>query len=104
MSFIILQKENVTNGNINNRINIKNLVNLNDYTQKNYEKVTIEVNGKTNFDELSKILKEQGNTQVDIKVVRNSKAYLFSLKKPRKFNFNTFNSIKNKEYVKKISF
>ena len=100
-SFILtLQKENVTNGNINNRINIKNLVNLNDYTQKNYEKVTIEVNGKTNFDELSKILKEQGNTQVDIKVVRNSKAYLFSLKKPRKFNFNTFNSIKNKEYVK----
>ena len=50
------------------------------------------------------VLKENGETNVQIKVKRSSKIYLFSLKKPRKFNFNTFKDIRSKEYVKKISF
>ena len=39
----------------------------------------------------------------DIKI-EDFKIYLFSLRKPRKFDFTTFSNIKNREYVKKISF
>ena len=34
----------------------------------------------------------------------NNKKIAFELKKTRKFDLNTFNHIKNKQYVKKISF
>ena len=68
------------------------------------DNVTIEINGKSNLHELQDLLKEHGETKVQIRVKRESKIYIFSLKNPRKFNFNTFKNIRNKEYVKKISF
>ena len=63
-----------------------------------------EINGKSNMEELKNLLKEPGETKVQIKVKRNSKIYIFSLKNTRKFNFSIFNTLKNKEYIKKISF
>ena len=57
-----------------------------------------------NLDELQKVLKENGITKIQIKVCKKSKIYTFSLKNTRKFSLSTFNHIKNKEYVKKISF
>ena len=56
------------------------------------------------MDELKDLLSDIGETKVQIKVIRNSKIYIFSLKKPRKFNFSIFSALKNKEYIKKISF
>ena len=50
------------------------------------------------------LLNDIGETKIQIKVKRNSKIYIFSLKNPRKFNFSIFSALKNKEYVKKISF
>ena len=56
------------------------------------------------FNSLSPYLKEDGKTKVKIKIATISKNYTFELKKPRKFNFKTFSAIKDKEFVKKISF
>ena len=53
---------------------------------------------------IKSILNENGNTQIKIKIKKSPKIFTFSLKKPRKFDFTTFNHIKNKEYVKKITF
>ena len=83
---------------------IKNIIPINDFINKSYNNVTIEINGKSNMEDLKNLLNDKGETKVQIKVKRNSKIYIFSLKNPRKFNFNTFKNIRSKEYVKKISF
>ncbi len=104
-SFILsLQKDSVSGANITRRINIKNIVPLENFVKKSYDNVVIEINGKSDLDELQSILGENGDTKIQIKVSRDSKIYIFSLKNPRKFNFNTFKNIRSKEYVKKISF
>ena len=104
-SFILtLQKDNSSNSAGTRRINIKNINNLSNFTDKAFERVTIEINGKSDLDELRKVLKENGITKIQIKVCKKSKIYTFSLKNTRKFSLSTFNHIKNKEYVKKISF
>ena len=102
-SFILtLLKDSVSNST--RRINVKDIKPLESFIQKPYGNVVIEINGKSNLKELQGLLEENGDTKIQIKVKRNSKIYIFSLKNPRKFSFNTFNDIKNKEYVKKISF
>ena len=104
-SFLItLQKDSSKDNLSARRINIKNIVPLNDFVNTPYKNVTIEVNGKTNMDELQNLLNIEGETKIQIKVNRNSKIYIFSLKNRRKFNLNTLSSLKNKEYIKKISF
>jgi len=104
-SFMLtLQKESSNNPAFSRRINIKKLAKLDDFTKQEYEKVTIEVANQSDLNELQNILKEDGNTKIEIKIKNTSKIYTFSLKNLRKFNIGIFNHIKNKEYVKKISF
>ena len=64
----------------------------------------IEIREKSDFSQLRDLLKESGKTKVKIKIGSMSKAYIFELKNTRKFNFKTFSSIKDKEFIKKISF
>ena len=101
---LTLQKDSINNSSFARRINIKKLISLNDFTNKEYEKVTIELENKSNLNELQKALKEDGNTKIEIKIKKTSKIYTFSLKNLRKFNIGIFNHIKDKEYIKKISF
>jgi len=104
-SFMLtLQKDSSSDGQISRRINVKNIVPLDDFMKKSYNNVVIEIKGQPNLEELQNLLKDNGNTKVQIKVIDQSKIYEFNLKNPRKFNFNTFKDIKSKEYVKKISF
>ena len=104
-SFILtLQKDSFNQDNISRRINIKKLISLNDFTKKEYDKVTIELKNQSNLDDLQNLLKEDGNTKIEIKIRKTSKVYTFALKNLRKFNVGTFNHIKDKEYVEKISF
>ena len=101
----IRDRKEVSNGpSLTRRINIKKLINLDDFTKQEYEKVTIEVDHQSDLKELQNILKENGSTKIEIKIKNISKVYTFSLKNLRKFNLGIFNHIKNKEYVKKISF
>ena len=103
-SFVLtLQKDNQNNGSINTRINIRNIVSIGDLVNTVHEKVTIEIKDKSNFNQLKDIIKESGKTKVNIKIISNSKNYIFELKNPRKFNFKTFTALKDKEFVKKIS-
>ena len=104
-SFILtLQKDNSNNGSTSRRINIKNIVGLEDYINKDYENVTIEINGKSDLKDLKESLKIGGKTKVQIKIKKVSKIYTFSLRDPRKFDFVTFNNIASKSYVKNIRF
>jgi len=104
-SFVLtLQKDSSSNGSATRRINIKNINDINDLVNTSHEKVTIEIREKSDFSQLKDLLKESGKTKVKIKIGSTSKAYTFELKNPRKFNFKTFSSIKDKEFIKKISF
>ena len=97
-SFILtLQKDNLSQDNLSRRINIKKLESLNEFTKKDYDKVTIELKNQSNLDELQELLKENGNTKIEIKIRKTSKIYTFALKNLRKFNVGTFNHIKDKE-------
>ena len=104
-SFILtLQKDSSFNGSETRRINVKNIIDINDLINTSHEKVMIEIREKSDFSQLRDLLKESGKTKVKIKIGSMSKAYIFELKNPRKFNFKTFSSIKDKEFIKKISF
>jgi hypothetical protein len=53
---------------------------------------------------LNELLKNNGKTKINVILKDNNKNYSFELEKTRKFDFNLFGVIKNKEYVKKIIF
>ena len=104
-SFILtLQKDISSNEAGTRRINIKNITDINELINTIHEKVIIEIKEKSDFSQLKDLLKEQGKTKVQIKITNTSKNYTFELKNPRKFNFKTFTAIKDKEFIKKISF
>jgi len=104
-SFVLtLQKEKNNRENSQKRINIRKIVDLSDLVNKTYESVSIELNDKRMLKELNELLKSAGETKINVVLRENSKNYLFELEKNRKFDFSLFSLIKNKEYVKKISF
>ena len=105
-SFILtLHKEKNTNENNLTRVNIRKIIDLSELVNKTYEKVSIELsNNKENLKELNELLKNQGETKINLILTDSNKNYSFELEKTRKFDFNLFSQIKNKEYVKKISF
>ena len=104
-SFILtLHKEKSIDENSVSRVNIRKIVDLSDLVNKPYEKVSIELNNKEKLQELNELLKSNGETKISFILRDSNKNYSFELQKNRKFDFNLFNLIKNKEYVNKISF
>ena len=101
---ITLQKDNPSNGSLSRRINIKNIIEIDELINAVHENVTIEIKEKSDYEQLKDLLSETGKTKVKIKVSDIDKTYIFELKNPRKFNFKTFIAIKDKGYIKKISF
>ena len=85
-------------------MNIKKIVDLYDLVNKTYETVSIELNNRKKLKELNELLKHNGETRINVILRDSNKNYSFELEKTRKFDFNLFSLIKNKEYVKKISF
>ena len=104
-SFVFTLKKEKTNAeNTQGRINIRKLIDLSDLVNKTYESISIELNDKKKIRELSELLIKNGETKINIIFNENNKKLMFELKQTRKFDFDLFCLIKNKEYVKKISF
>jgi len=104
-SFVLtLQKEKNNTEGAQKRINIRKIVDLSDLVNRTYETVSIELNDKKMLKDLNELLKDSGETKINVILKENNKNYLFELEKSRKFDFNLFSLIKDKEYVKKISF
>ena len=104
-SFILtLQKDKLIAENIQRRINIRKILNLSEMINKPYEKVFIELNNDYDLQELKNTLKEEGETEIQLIIKDKNKKLSFKLEKPRKFDLSIFNNVKNKQYVKKISF
>jgi len=104
-SFILtLHKEKSVDTSTLNRVNIRKIVDLSELVNKPYESVSIELNNKEKLQELNELLKSNGDTKINVILSDSNKNYYFKLEKSRKFDFSLFSLIKNKEYVKKISF
>ena len=104
-SFVLtLQKDKANDSGTQIRVNVRKILDLSDTVKKTYTKVEIELKPNYNIDDLKNTLKEEGETHIHLIVNDNNKKIAFELKKTRKFDLNTFNHIKNKQYVKKISF
>ena len=104
-SFVLtLHKEKNTAENSSARVNIRKIVDLSELINKTYDRVSIELNNSDNLEELNEILKKNGGTKINVVLRDKNKNYSFELEKTRMFDFNLFSLIKNKEYVKKISF
>ena len=104
-SFILtLHKEKNTDENTLTRVNIRKIVDLSDLVNKTYENVSIEVNNKEKLKELNELLKNDGETKIKVILRDSNKNYFFELEKTRKFDFNLFSLMKNKDYVKKKNF
>ena len=104
-SFILtLQKDKFSENSISPRINVRKVLDLSELINKSYKKVSIELKDNYNLEDLKSILKEEGETQINILVKDKNKTLAFQLERTRKFDFNIFNDIKSKQYVKKISF
>ena len=84
--------------------NVRKILDLTEMVNKPYEKVSIELDKDYNLEEIKDALKEEGETEINIVITENNKILKFKLEKTRKFDLTLFNYIKNKQYVKKISF
>ena len=104
-SFILTLHKDISIGeNSLTRVNIRKIIDLSDLVNKTYESVSIELNDRENLAELNELLINNGKTKINVILRDSNKNYSFELEKTRKFDFNLFSVIKNKEYVKKISF
>ena len=104
-SFILtILKDNVSSENSQKRVNVKKILPLNEMINKVYHSISIELNDNYNLHELKEFLKDKGETKIKIIIPYNDKKITLSLEKDRKFDLKLFNAIKNKEYVRKISF
>ncbi len=104
-SFILtLQKDTINRETNQVRINIKKILRLSEMVNKEYNKVSIEIDGSSDIKELKDFLSQKGNTEIEIIIKDKDKKFTFNLENHRKFDLNILKSVKSKQYVKKITF
>ncbi len=101
-SFVITLYKDVSGDQ--KRVNIRKITLLDKLINESYKKVSIEIDEKLDLEELKNLLKEKGETEVQLIVRQNDTKFTIKLENPRKFDLKLFNEVKNREYVKKITF
>ena len=86
------------------RINVKKIISLDNLINNSYKKVSIEIDENQDFQELKKLLEKKGETEVQLVIRQKDTKFTIKLENPRKFDLKLFNEVKNREYVKKITF
>ena len=101
-SFVMSLFKDVSNDQ--KRVNVRKIVLLDSLINNSYKKVSIEIDEKLDLKELKKLLQEKGETEVQLIVRQKDTKFTIKLENPRKFDLKLFNEVKNREYVKKITF
>ena len=103
-SFILtLQKDRISGESIKKRINVRKILSLDDVVNKPYSKVTIELKNEYNLQEISDLLSDNGETEINLVIKDQNKQARFSLQNNRKFDLKHLKALKAKEYVEKIT-
>ena len=103
-SFVLTLLKDGNGENSQKRINVKKIVSLDEIINRSYDNISIELNNNYDLNELKNYLKDKGNTKIKIIIPHNNKKIILSLENDRNFDFKLFNTIKSKEYVRKIYF
>ena len=104
-SFVLtLQKDRTTDDNNKRRVNIKKILSLSEMVRKPYQNISIELKDNYDLKDLKNFLSEKGETNIKIIIPQNGKKIIYTLENTRKFDLNLLRHVKNKEYVKKITF
>ena len=86
------------------RINVKKIISLDSLINNNYKKVSIEIDEKLDLQELKQLLEKKGETEVQLIIRQKDTKFTVKLENPRKFDLKLLNEVKNRDYVKKITF
>ena len=101
-SFVLTLSKDVSGDQ--KRVNVKKIISLDSLINNSYKKVSIEIDEKLDFKELKKLLEKKGETEVQLIMRQKDTKFTIKLENPRKFDLKLFNEVKNREYVKKITF
>ena len=103
-SFVLtLQKDKITGDSLRRRINVRKILSLDEVINKPYSKVTIELKNNCNLNEIKKILSVNGETKIDLVIKDKNKKAHYSLQNNRKFDLKHLKTLKEMEYVEKIT-
>jgi DNA polymerase III subunit alpha len=103
-SFILtLQKDKVSDESMKKRINVRKILSLDEVVNKPYSKVTIELKNEYNLKEISDLLSDNGETEINLIIKDHNKQACYSLQNNRKFDLKHLKALKAKEYVEKIT-
>ena len=86
------------------RVNVKKIISIDNLINNSYKKVSIEIDEKLDLRELKKLLEKKGETEVKLIIRQKDTKFTVKLENPRKFDLKLLNEVKNREYVKKITF
>ncbi|MDC0433536.1 DNA polymerase III subunit alpha [Pelagibacteraceae bacterium] len=103
-SFILtLQKDKASDESMKKRINVRKILSLDEVVNKPYSKVTIELKNEYNLKEISDLLSDNGETEINLIIKDHNKQACYSLQNNRKFDLKHLKALKAKEYVEKIT-
>ena len=103
-SFVLtLQKDKITGNPTKKRINVRKILSLDEVINKPYSKVTIELKSNYNLNEISELLSDNGETEINLIIKNENKQSYYSLQNNRKFDLSHLKALKAKEYVEKIT-
>jgi len=98
---VIKDKENQENRF--RRISVRKIVSLSEATKLNYNNVEIQLRNKDDLNKLYEVIKDKGNSKIQISIEDKDKNYLFELKDKRKFDYETLKHLNKELYIKKIN-
>ncbi len=101
-SFVITLYKDISSDQ--KRVNVKKIVSLDSLINNSYKKVSIEIDENLDLQELKKLLEKKGETEVQLVIRQKDTKFTIKLENPRKFDLKLLNEVKNREYVKKITF
>ena len=103
-SFVLtLQKDKITGNPTKKRINVRKILSLEEVINKPYSKVTIELKSNYNLTEISELLSDNGETEINLIIKNENKQSYYFLQNNRKFDLSHLKALKAKEYVEKIT-
>ena len=77
------------------RINVKKIISLKDLFDKPISQIEFHINDVRKVDEISNLIKKDGNTSVTIKIHDGTKELVFKLKNRRLVDRKSLNFLKN---------
>ena len=97
-SLILTLLKNITNDeNRLTRINVQKIASLKDLFNSPIKEVSFDLKSEDQIEKISKILKDDGKTVVNINLITNNKNLKFTLKNTRKLDRKSLNLLRNQE-------